>query len=72
MIKLRPDHHVATIALVPKQEDEEEIIDQEQFVQEEMTVEEQKKTIETVNLAPDEVEEEQEEKVTTDSLFDEE
>jgi len=72
VIKLRPDHHVATIALVPKQEDEEEIIDQEQFVQEEMTVEEQKKTIETVNLAPDEVEEEQEEKVTTDSLFDEE
>ncbi|MFA5471279.1 MAG: DNA gyrase subunit A [Acholeplasmataceae bacterium] len=72
VIKLRPDHHVATIALVPKQEDEEEIVDQEQFVQEEMTVEEQKKTIETVNLAPDEVEEEQEEKVTTDSLFDEE
>lgn len=72
VIKLRPDHHVATIALVPKQEDEEEIVDQEQFIQEEMSVEEQKKTIESINLQPDEVEEEQEEKVSTDSLFDEE
>ncbi len=71
VIKLRADHHVATIALVPKQEDEEEVLDQEQFTQEEMAVEEQKKTIESAYLEPDEIEEEQEEVVSTDSLFDE-
>lgn len=72
VIKLRPDHHVATIALVPRQEDiEEEIQEQEQFIQETMPVEEQKKTIETVDLSPDEVEEEEIEKISKDSLFDE-
>ena len=71
IIKLRPDHHVATIALVPKQEDEEEILNQEQFVQEEIQVDEEKKKIESIELKPDEVEEAQEEKVSKDSLFDE-
>ena len=71
VIKLRPDHHVATIALVPKQEDEEEILNQEQFVQEEIQVDEEKKKIESIELKPDEVEEAQEEKVSKDSLFDE-
>jgi len=72
VIKLRPDHHVATVALVPRQEDEEEIeVEQEQFVQEAIPVEEQKKTVEAVNLAPEEAEEDKEETVVTDSLFDE-
>jgi DNA gyrase subunit A len=72
VIKLRQDHHVATIALVPRQEDEDEVLnEQEQFIQEAIPVEEQKKTIESINLEPDEIEEEQEEKVSTDSLFDE-
>ena len=73
VIKLRTGHHVATIALVPKQEDEEEeIVDQEQFEQVSIPVEEQKKTIETKDLEPDEVDEIKEEVVSTDSLFDEE
>ena len=73
VIKLRTDHHVATIALVPKQEDEEEeIVDQEQFEQVSMPVEEQKKTLESKSLEPDEVEAVKEEVVSTDSLFDEE
>lgn len=72
VIKLRADHSVATIAVVPKQEDdEEEIIDQEQFEQVSMPVEEEKKILESSALKPDEVEEEKEEVVSTDSLFDE-
>ncbi len=34
-------------------------------------MEEQKKTVEAVNLAPEEAEEDKEETVVTDSLFDE-
>jgi DNA gyrase subunit A len=72
VIKLRADHHVATIALVPKQEDEDEAVnDQEQFEQVSIPVEEQKKTLESIELAPDEVETEKEEVVSKDSLFDE-
>ena len=72
IIRLRPDHKVSTIALVPRQEEvlEEEISDT--FVQESMNVSEPKKTIAAVDLAPEEVEEETKEVVTTDSLFDEE
>ena len=72
IIRLRPDHKVSTIALVPRQEEvlEEEISDT--FVQESMNVTEPKKTIAAVDLAPEEVEEETKEVVTTDSLFDEE
>ncbi|HPG43266.1 MAG TPA: DNA gyrase subunit A [Acholeplasmataceae bacterium] len=72
IIRLRPDHKVSTIALVPRQEEvlEEEITDT--FVQESMNVTEPKKTIAAVDLAPEEVEEETKEVVTTDSLFDEE
>jgi len=72
IIRLRPDHKVSTIALVPRQEEvlEEEITDT--FVQESLNVAEPKKTIEAVDLAPEEVEEETKEVVTTDSLFDEE
>jgi DNA gyrase subunit A len=73
VIKLRADHHVATSALVPKQEDEdEEVVDQEQFEQVSIPVEEQKKILESTELAPDEVETEKEEIVSKDSLFDEE
>jgi DNA gyrase subunit A len=72
IIRLRPDHKVSTIALVPRQEEvEEEMLEENQFVQETINVNEPKKVIEAVDLAPDEVEEVQEEKVTTDSLFDE-
>jgi DNA gyrase subunit A len=72
IIRLRPDHKVSTIALVPRQEEvlEDEITDT--FVQESMNVTEPKKTIAAVDLAPEEVEEETKEVVTTDSLFDEE
>lgn len=72
IIRLRPDHKVSTIALVPRQEEvlEEEISDT--FVQESMNVTEPKKTIAAVDLAPEEVEEETKEVVTTESLFDEE
>ncbi|MDY0294878.1 MAG: DNA gyrase subunit A [Acholeplasmataceae bacterium] len=72
IIRLRPDHKVSTIALVPRQEEVLEELEENTFVQESMNVLEPKKTIEAVNLAPDEVEEKAEEKVTTDSLFDEE
>lgn len=72
VIKLRPDHHVSTVALVPRQEDEEEIeTEQEQFVQETIPVEEQKKIVEAIDLAPEEAEEDKEETVVKDSLFDE-
>jgi DNA gyrase subunit A len=72
VIKLRPDHHVSTVALVPRQEDEEEIeTEQEQFVQEAIPVEEQKKIVEAVDLAPEEADEDKEETVVKDSLFDE-
>ena len=72
IIRLRPDQKVSTIALVPRQE---EIEEDEQlastFVQETIVVQETKKVIQAVELTPDEVEEKQEEKVTTESLFDE-
>ncbi len=73
IIRLRPDHKVSTIALVPRQEEvEEEVLEENQFVQETLNVQEPKKTIEAVDLAPDEVEQVEKEVVTTDSLFDEE
>ncbi len=73
IIRLRPDHKVSTIALVPRQE---EVLDDEEnvegtFVQETLAVAEPKRVIEAANLAPEEVEQEAEEKVTTDTLFDE-
>ncbi len=70
IIKLRPDHKVSTIALVPRSEDEEKE-EEEQFVQESLDVKVEKKVIEAVELAPEEVEEEKEEVISTDSLFDE-
>ena len=73
IIRLRPDHKVSTIALVPRQEEIEEDLNEEgQFVQETINVNEPKKVIEAIHLAPDEVEEVQEEVVTTGSLLDEE
>lgn len=72
IIKLRPDHKVSTIALVPKQDEEELDIETEQFVQEEIEVTDDKKQVESVELAPDENEEDSVEKISTDSLFDEE
>lgn len=73
IIRLRPDHKVSTIALIPKQEEieEEEMIDDHQFVQETIEVNQQKKVVEAAELAPDEIEEDEEEIITTDSLFDE-
>lgn len=72
IIRLRPDHKVSTIALVPRQDEiEEELDDEPQFVQETIQVEQEKKIVEAVEMTPDEVEEEQEETITTDSLFDE-
>ena len=72
IIRLRPDHKVSTIALVPRQEEVlEDEVEENQFVQESINVSEPKKSIEVADLAPDEVEEVEQEKVTTDSLFDE-
>jgi len=72
IIRLRPDHKVSTIALVPRQEEEDEVVPEEhQFVQETIQVEQQKKIIETVDLAPEEIDDEADEVITTDSLFDE-
>ncbi len=72
IIKLRPDHKVSTIALVPKSEDEEEVLESsEQFTQETLDVKVEKKVVEAVVLEAEEVEEEKEEVITTDSLFDE-
>jgi DNA gyrase subunit A len=72
IIRLRPDHKVSTIALVPRQEEDEEIVlEEHQFVQETIQVEPQKKVIETVDLVPEEIDDEADEVITTDSLFDE-
>ncbi len=73
IIRLRPDHKVSTIALVPRQEEilEDEETPESTFTQEALAVAEPKRVIEAVNLAPEEVEQEAEEKVTTESLFDE-
>ena len=72
IIRLRPDHKVSTIALVPRQEEDEEImLEEHQFVQETIQVEPQKKVIETVDLAPEEIDDEADEVISTDSLFDE-
>ncbi|MCF7931013.1 MAG: DNA gyrase subunit A [Acholeplasmataceae bacterium] len=72
IIRLRPDHKVSTIALVPRQEElEEDMVEEQQFTQESLPVEQEKKIIAVVDLAPDEIEDEEEETITTDSLFDE-
>lgn len=72
IIRLRPDHKVSTIALVPKQEElEEDVVEAQQFTQESLPVEQEKKILGVVDLAPDEIEDEDEETITTDSLFDE-
>jgi len=72
IIRLRPDHKVSTIALVPRVDEvEDEVVDKEQFTQESIIVEDQKKVIGIVELAPDETEDEQKEVITTDTLFDE-
>lgn len=76
IIRLRPDHKVSTIALVPRQEDEvEDLENDEQFIQESINVEDTKKKIETVVLSAVEAEENEEidtETVTKDSLFEDE
>lgn len=72
IIRLRPDHKVSTIALVPRQDEVEELPQgEENFHQETLPVQEEKKKIEAVNLAPDEMETDEEEIITTESLFDE-
>ncbi|TNF09666.1 MAG: DNA gyrase subunit A, partial [Bacillota bacterium] len=72
IIRLRPDHKVSTIALVPRQEEEDEILNEEhQFVQETIQVEQTKKVIEAVDLAPEEIDDEESEVITAESLFDE-
>jgi DNA gyrase subunit A len=72
IIRLRPDHKVSTIALVPRQEEEDEVLNEEhQFVQETIQVEQTKKVIEAVDLAPDEIDDEESEVITAESLFDE-
>ena len=72
IIRLRPDHKVSTIALVPRQEEvEEELNEEHQFVQETIQVENKKTYVEIAEMEPDEIETEDEEIITTESLFDE-
>ncbi len=72
IIRLRPDHKVSTIALIPRQDEvDENLVEEQQFIQESLPVEQEKKVLEATNLAPDEADEEQEEIISTDSLFDE-
>jgi len=72
IIRLRPDHKVSTIALVPRQEEvEEEMNEEHQFVQETIQVENKKTYVEIAEMEPDEIETEDEEIITTESLFDE-
>jgi DNA gyrase subunit A len=68
IIKLRPDHLVSTVALVPYQEDEEETDETQAFKQEAMDVDLDKKEAVDMDLVPEEIEEE-EETVKTDRLF---
>jgi len=72
IIRLRPDHKVSTIALVPRQEEiEEEMMDAVQFIQETIQVGATRKVVEAAVMAPEEIEEEDnQEVITTDSLFD--
>ncbi|MFP4177296.1 MAG: DNA gyrase subunit A [Acholeplasmataceae bacterium] len=73
IIRLRPDHRVSTIALVPHQKDEDEpSADTERFTREEMIAEDQPKVVSAVELSPDESEEEESEKAHQESLFEEE
>ncbi|CCV63584.1 DNA gyrase alpha subunit [Alteracholeplasma palmae J233] len=72
IIKLRPDHKVATIALVPHQ-DEEEIVDPQIVTQEEIEIKDEKKVVETVTLsATSEENIEEEKEVTQIDIFDKE
>jgi DNA gyrase subunit A len=73
IIKLRPDHKVSTIALVPRQDDEIEVLEsgEQVYVQETISVEEQKKHIESIELKAEETEDSKEEVIKKDSLFDE-
>ena len=72
IIRLRPDHMVSTIALVPRQEENGEHgeFETETFTQEELHVESNRKIMEAPDLAPEEVEESEKETIHTDSLFD--
>ena len=73
IIKLRPDHKVATIALVPRQEDDELVEGEENvYVQETIAVEEKAKLIQTVELQAEETDDQSESIIKKDSLFDEE
>jgi DNA gyrase subunit A len=70
IIKLRPDQKVSTIALVPHQEDlEDPDAEQPQFIQEEMTVDDAKKAVEAAALDVDEAEDDAEETIHKESLF---
>ena len=72
IIRLRPDHKVSTIALVPRQDEiEDDEVIGDHFVQESMPVEIEKKILHAADLAPDEIEDEDEETITAESLFDE-
>jgi len=70
IIKLRPDHKVSTIALVPKHEDEVDEENGEQFTQEALDVKENVKVVESIEMKPEETESEKEEIISKDSLFD--
>lgn len=69
IIRLRPDHKVSTIALVPKQEDEEEEIDTPTYIQEKIEVDDSRKALEAESLEPEE--RDTSKKVSKDTLFDE-
>jgi DNA gyrase subunit A len=72
IIRLRPDHKVSTIALVPRQEEtEDDVTDQVQFIQETIQVGATRKVVEAAVMAPEEIEQDDsQEVITTESLFD--
>ena len=71
IIKLRPDHKVSTIALVPRQDDELEDVEESHFTQESLSVDEQKKDIQIAVLQAEEFEdtEDEEKIIVNDNLF---
>lgn len=72
IIRLRPDHKVSTIALVPRQEEiEDDQLDAVQFIQETIQVGAARKVVEAAVMAPEEIEtDDDKEVITTESLFD--
>lgn len=70
IIRLRPEHKVSTIALVPRQDEvEDEKEEEPQFIEKTVQDEKQKIVAEAIDLAPEENEDKEEEVISKKSLF---